>query len=233
MKLSVVLRKNKFLMHLEKGDSSIDITGSVSSNQTEERDRTTATASSTTNPMLSKLVSNETEEGNKLPLLSSSHGHSSSVGYIFDFDFIKFSYTNTSFIFIFYLESSEVASSVGNISILTGVLESFSLEHPTNNVFLTTFLLLNTMIGSGILNQVGLNMHCPIFYLKTTEQNYCISAIRFLSKWDCGRILRIFLCINWHMARIALPYRCWSPCKYFGILGSSKKGLSRARRKIS
>ena len=72
-----------------KGDSSIDITGSVLSNQTEERVRITAAASSTTNPMLSKLVSNETEEGNKLPLLSSSHGHSSSVGNIFDFDFIN------------------------------------------------------------------------------------------------------------------------------------------------
>lgn len=36
--------------------------------------------SSITNPMLSKLVSNDTEEGNKLPLLSSSHGHSSSIG---------------------------------------------------------------------------------------------------------------------------------------------------------
>eukprot|EP01036_Dinobryon_divergens_P028613 gene28613-37589_t len=85
-------------------------------------------SSAITNPMLSKLVSNDTEEGNKLPLLS-SNAHSSSV------------------------ESSEVESSVGTISKLSGVTESFALEHPTNNAYLTTFLLLNTMIGSGILNQ--------------------------------------------------------------------------------
>ena len=39
----------------------------------------TSVSSAITNPMLSKLVSNDTEEGNKLPLLS-SNAHSSSVG---------------------------------------------------------------------------------------------------------------------------------------------------------
>jgi len=40
---------------------------------------------------------------------------------------------------------------------------SFSTLHPTNSAILTTFLLLNTMIGSGILNQPYVFMQSGIF----------------------------------------------------------------------
>ena len=65
---------------------------------------------------------------------------------------------NFSFCFYFYelqLDSSESGTRANELSSgLISANSSFSAHHPTNNAYLTTFLLLNTMIGSGILNQV-------------------------------------------------------------------------------